>query len=149
MTTEAGALARLDQIITSRLKQEIAKHDFLQVIREQRESIMRAVTDDAKVLAREVWDRSPRCTHQALGSTPRGPGERLRPHGGGAPPDRAALPRRGEEAAREIRASADKEREIILATAYEQAERIRGEGDARAARIYAERTARIPTFTAS
>ena len=53
VTTEAGALARLDQIITSRLKQEIAKHDFLQVIREQRESIMRAVTDDAKVLARE------------------------------------------------------------------------------------------------
>ena len=52
----------------------------------------------------------------------------------------------GEEAAREIRASADKEREIILAAAYEQAERFRGEGDARAARIYAEAYSQDPDF---
>jgi len=52
----------------------------------------------------------------------------------------------GSEAAQEIRAAADKEREIILATAYEQAERIRGEGDARAARIYADAFGQDPEF---
>ena len=51
--TEAGALARLDQIIGSRLREEIARHEFIQVIREQREQIMRAVTDETEVLARQ------------------------------------------------------------------------------------------------
>lgn len=54
----------------------------------------------------------------------------------------------GEEAARQIRAQADKEREIILATAYEQAERIRGEGDARATAIYAAAYSEDPEFYA-
>ena len=44
---------------------------------------------------------------------------------------------RGEEAAERIRANADKERQIILAAAYRDAETIRGEGDARATEIYA------------
>jgi len=37
----------------------------------------------------------------------------------------------GDEKAREIRAGADREREIILARAYEQGQRLRGDGDAR------------------
>ena len=37
----------------------------------------------------------------------------------------------GEERAREIRAGADREREVILATAYETSQKLSGEGDAR------------------
>lgn len=44
---------------------------------------------------------------------------------------------RGGEAAERIRANADREREIILADAYKDAETVRGEGDARATEIYA------------
>jgi len=44
----------------------------------------------------------------------------------------------GSEAAERIRADADKQREIILANAYRDAEVLRGEGDAKAAEIFAK-----------
>ena len=44
----------------------------------------------------------------------------------------------GDERAREIRAGADREREIIVATAYETSQKLSGEGDAQAAAIYAQ-----------
>lgn len=43
----------------------------------------------------------------------------------------------GAEAAEKIRAGADKQREIILANAFRDAEKLRGEGDGKAAEIYA------------
>ena len=43
----------------------------------------------------------------------------------------------GNELSNEIRSTADKEKVIILAEAYKQAEQIKGDGDARAAAIYA------------
>lgn len=45
---------------------------------------------------------------------------------------------RGAEAAERIRAEADREREVLLASAYKNAEIKRGEGDAAAAEIYAQ-----------
>ena len=51
--TEAGALARLDQIITSKLRQEIANVEFIEVIREERENVMQAVTDEVRQLAHQ------------------------------------------------------------------------------------------------
>jgi membrane protease subunit HflC len=44
---------------------------------------------------------------------------------------------RGREAAVRVRANADRRRTIILADAYREAQRMRGEGDAKAAGIYA------------
>ncbi len=44
----------------------------------------------------------------------------------------------GAEAAERIRADADKQRQIILADTYRDAEKLRGEGDAKSADIYAE-----------
>ena len=52
----------------------------------------------------------------------------------------------GREMAMGIQAQADKEREVILATAYEQAEKLRGQGDAEATRIYGEAYSRDPKF---
>jgi membrane protease subunit HflC len=46
----------------------------------------------------------------------------------------------------EIRASADKQREIILAEAYREAQKVRGEGDAKASALYAEAFGRDPQF---
>jgi len=45
-----------------------------------------------------------------------------------------------------IRADADRQREVILAEAYRDAQRIKGEGDARAANIYAGAFSRNPEF---
>ncbi len=44
----------------------------------------------------------------------------------------------GKEAAERIRADADKQRQIIMANAFRDAEKVRGSGDATAADIYAE-----------
>ena len=52
----------------------------------------------------------------------------------------------GKEIAREIRAVADKDKVVILAEAYKKAELLRGEGDAEAARIYAEGFSQDPEF---
>ncbi len=52
----------------------------------------------------------------------------------------------GNELSNEIRSTADKERVILLAEAYKEAEEVRGEGDATAAAIYAESFSRDPEF---
>lgn len=55
---------------------------------------------------------------------------------------------RGAEAAERIRAEADKQRSVLLAEAYRDAERTRGEGDAIAADTYANAYGRYPEFYA-
>jgi len=52
----------------------------------------------------------------------------------------------GQELAAGIRADAEKQREVILAEAYADAEEIRGEGDAQAAAIYAAAFNKDPEF---
>ncbi len=52
----------------------------------------------------------------------------------------------GKEKAEEIRAEADKQRTIILAKAYAQAEKTRGEGEAEATRIYTAAHQQDPQF---
>jgi membrane protease subunit HflC len=47
-----------------------------------------------------------------------------------------------------IRADADRQREVILAEAYRDAQRVRGEGDAKAANIYAQAFSQNPEFYA-
>jgi len=53
---------------------------------------------------------------------------------------------RGEEASERIKAAADKERQIILADAYKDAQITRGEGDAHATDIYASAYSKDPDF---
>jgi membrane protease subunit HflC len=45
-----------------------------------------------------------------------------------------------------IRADAEKQREVILAEAYREAQKVKGEGDAKASSIYAESFGRDPQF---
>ncbi len=54
----------------------------------------------------------------------------------------------GQEAAELIRSTADKDRTIILADAYRDGQKIRGQGDARAAEIYANAYEKDPEFYA-
>lgn len=53
---------------------------------------------------------------------------------------------RGAEAAERIQANADRERAVILADAYRDAETVRGEGDAQATQIYADAFGKNPEF---
>ena len=45
-----------------------------------------------------------------------------------------------------IRADADRQREITIANAYRDAQKVKGEGDAEAAKVYAEAFGRDPQF---
>ena len=53
---------------------------------------------------------------------------------------------KGTAAGEKIRADADKQREIIIAEAYREAQKIKGEGDAKSSAIFAEAFGRDPQF---
>ncbi len=131
------AVARLDDIIAARLRQEIATHNFLDLIREKREEIMatvaKATRETAKTFGIEVNDVRikrldlPDQVQASVFARMRAERERI------AKRYRAE----GEEQAQQLRAVADREREVILATAYETSEKLKGSGDAEATQIYA------------
>lgn len=52
----------------------------------------------------------------------------------------------GKEQAEKIRADADRQREVIIAEAYRDAQKVKGEGDAKASALYAEAFGRDPQF---
>ena len=132
------AMARLDDIISARLRQEIATHNFLDLIREKREDIMTIVTRDTRETAKsfgiEVTDVRikrldlPEEVQASVFARMRAERERI------AKRYRAE----GEEQAQHLRAAADREREVILATAYEASEKLKGAGDAEATSTYGQ-----------
>ena len=132
------AMARLDDIISARLRQEIATHNFLDLIREKREDIMTIVTRDTRETAKsfgiEVTDVRikrldlPEEVQASVFARMRAERERI------AKRYRAE----GEEEAQKLRAAADREREVILATAYEASEKLKGAGDAEATSTYGQ-----------
>ena len=132
---ERGAMARLDDIITARLRQEIAKETFQQIIREKREVIMETVTAEARQLATPFGIRVIDVRVKRADLPPEVQASvfaRMQ-----AERQRIALRYRaeGEEKGREIRARADKEKEIILAKAYQESQGLRGTGDAQATAV--------------
>lgn len=144
--TEAGALARLEDIIVARLRQEIAKHAFIAFIREEREKIVEEVAKEAYQLAKrfgikiiDVRIKRADLPREVQASVyARMQAER----------HRIAMRYRseGEQRSREIRAETDKEKEIILAKAYEEQMKLIGEGDARATQVFAAAYELDPEF---
>lgn len=135
---EVGAMARLDQVIAGRLREEIANHNFIDIVREKREAIVATVTDGTQEAAasfgislldvRIMRIDLPREVQASVFARMQAERERI------AKRYRAE----GEEKALKIRAAAEKEREITLATAYAQSQILRGEGDAQAALVTAQ-----------
>lgn len=144
--TETGALSRLEDILVARLRQEIAKHTFIGFIREEREKIVETVAKEADELARRFGIKVidvrikradlPREVQASVYARMEAERHRI------AKRYRAE----GEQRSREIRAETDKEREIILAKAYQQQMKLTGEGDARATEIYASAYEQDPEF---
>lgn len=148
---EAGALARLDDIIISELRAELGRVRFTDVISAQRDAIMdqvsRRVAETASQQTAggiEVIDvrikRADLPQEVQASVFARIIAERSR--------IAAQYRSEGAELAFRIRADADKERTVIEAKAYEEAQRARGEGDARSTEIYAQAYSRDPEFYA-
>ena len=135
--TEAAALARLDDVLVARLREEIARHNFIGFIREEREAIVDTVSKEAHEQAKRFGIRVidvrikradlPREVQASVYARMEAERQRI------AMRYRAE----GEQLSQEIRAETDKEREIILARAYQEQMNLTGEGDARATDIYA------------
>ncbi|MDY6853932.1 MAG: protease modulator HflC [Thermodesulfobacteriota bacterium] len=143
---EAGAQARLDDIIYSQLRVELGRHTLNEIVSEARGSIMKNVTlrgnTAAQAYGLEVIDvRIKRADLPP--ENERHVFERMR-----AERERQAKKYRseGEEEALKVRALADKERTIILAEAYKEAEQTKGDGDAQAIKIYAKAFQKDPEF---
>jgi modulator of FtsH protease HflC len=146
--TEAAALARLDDVLVARLREEIAKHNFIGFIREEREAIVATVAKEAHEQAKRFGIRVidvrikradlPREVQASVYARMEAERQRI------------ALRYRaeGEQRSQEIRAETDKEREIILARAYQEQMKLTGEGDAQATDIYAASFEKDPEFYA-
>ncbi len=140
--------ARLSEIIKNAIVTEFGKRSVQEAISVERAELMRDMLSTAMVTSRglgvelidirvkqvEFPDDVRTSVYQQMRE------ERAR----------VAAERRaqGQEVAEQRRATADKERTIILADAYRDGQKLRGEGDARAAEIYANAYNRNPEFYA-
>lgn len=145
---EVGARARLDDIVASELRADVANHDFANIIGKDREAIMETVARRAseKSTAFGIDVVDVRIKRADL------PEEVQSSVFGRMVAERSRIASRyrseGEEEAAKVRAEANKERTIILARAYEASQALRGEGDAEAAAIYAAAFTQAPEFYA-
>jgi membrane protease subunit HflC len=134
---ENGARARIDDIVFSQMRAELANNNFDKVISTERETIMARVSqgtaERAATFGIEVVDvrlKRADLPQEVQDSVfARMVAERSR--------IASRYRSEGAESAATIRADADKERTIILAKAYEESQRMRGTGEAEATGIYA------------
>ena len=145
---ERQAEARLAQTVNDGLRAEFGKRTIHDVVSGERDKIMEILRTKADREARqmgiEVLDvRLKRVdlpeevsgsVYQSMEAERKRVANELRSEGAGA--------------AEKIRADADKQREVIIAEAFREAQKTKGEGDAKAAEIYASAYGKNPEFYA-
>ena len=144
--TEPIAKTRIDDIVYSELRRELGTHNMSEIITENRELIMEKVTRESAAATKpygiEVVDVRlkrvdlPQNNEQSIYR--RMQAERIR--------QANKFRSEGEEESQKIKASTDKDKTIILATAYKEAEEVKGEGEAKAVDIYARAFSKDPDF---
>ncbi len=143
---EVRARTRLLQTVNSSMREEFGKRTIHEVVSGERDQIMEVLRTkadaDARKIGVEVLDvRLKRVDFptEISGSVySRMDAERKRV----ANELRASGAAEGEK----IKADADKQREVILAEAYRDAQKTKGEGDAKASALYAAAFGRNPEF---
>ena len=144
--TEEGAQARLDDIIYSELRVDLARKDLVDIVSKDRSLIMEQVTERADEKARDYGIRIADVRIKRADLPP----ENEKAVFGRMQAERQRIARQyrseGQEQALKIRAETDKEKTILLADAYQKEQQIRGQGDARAVTIYAEAFEKDPEF---
>ena len=140
------ALSRMDDIVYSELRRELGTHDMVEIITENREELMEKVTVasnmatqdygievvDVRIRRVDLPSQNEESIYARMDAERKRQANKFRSE--------------GEEEAQKIRATTDRDKTIILADAYKQAERVRGEGDAKAVEVYAEAYSADPKF---
>jgi len=143
---ENGAQLRLRDIVYSELRVELGRYDLIDIVSVKRDTIMEEITKrcdeksqkygisivDVRIKRADLPVENERAVFLRMRA------ERIR--------QANQYRSEGAEEALKIRALTDKEKVIILADAYKIAETNRGEGDARAIKIYADAFQKDPTF---
>jgi membrane protease subunit HflC len=138
--------SRLSPVVQAAFNEEVTKRDVRSVLSGEREKVMNDVrnrlADEAKSFGIEIIDvRIKRVdfvaditdsVYRRMESERKQVANELRSQGAAE----------GEK----IRADADRQREVIIAEAYRDAQKIKGEGDAKASALYAESFGRDPQF---
>jgi membrane protease subunit HflC len=138
--------SRLSQVVQAAFNEEVTKRTVRGVLSDERDKVMQDVRsrllDEAKSFGIELVDiRIKRvdfvaditdAVYRRMQSERQQVANELRSQGVAD----------GER----IRADADKQREVILAEAYRDAQKIKGEGDAKASALYADAFGRDPQF---
>jgi len=145
---ESGASARLQDVVNSELRRELATREFDAIIGGERDMMMGQGAANARLKCKDFGihivdvrikraDLPNEVEESVFG--------RMR-----AERERVAKQYRseGEGEAAKIRAETDKERMILLAKAYETSQKIRGEGDAQSTTTYAKAYDKNPEFYA-
>ncbi|GAB4122327.1 MAG: protease modulator HflC [Sideroxydans sp.] len=143
---EMRAQTRLLQTVNASMREEFGKRTIHEVVSGKRDELMRVLREkadgDARKIGVEVVDvRLKRVDFPVEISSSvysRMEAERKRVAN--------ELRATGNAESEKIRADADRQRQVILAQAYRDAQRIKGEGDAKAAAIYAAAFGRNPEF---
>jgi membrane protease subunit HflC len=144
--TEPAAVARMDDLTASRFRQELARFEFIPIVRERRDDIMETVSVgvaeamrpfgieivDVRIRRLDLPSEVQDSVYARMQAERHRQAERFRAE--------------GEERSRLIRARALREQEVILAEAYGDAQRLRGEGDARSIEIAGRAFGQDPEF---
>ncbi|MDN3543892.1 MAG: protease modulator HflC [Roseateles asaccharophilus] len=137
---------RLSPIVQAAFNEEVTKRTVTSVLATERDKVMNDVRkrleDEAKQFGIEVVDVRIKRVDFSANITDsvyrRMESERKRVA--------AEARSTGSAESEKIRADADRQREVIVAEAYRDAQKIKGEGDAKASALYAEAFGRDPQF---
>jgi membrane protease subunit HflC len=145
---QAGAL-QLSRVVRNAFQEEINKHTVQELLSEKRETVMQDVKAEVikKVHGTKSWgidvvdvrmtradyvDTITESVYRRMEAERKRVANELRSTGAAE----------GEK----IRADADRQREVTIANAYRDAQKIKGEGDATAAKLYADSFGKDPQF---
>ncbi|UXH77058.1 protease modulator HflC [Roseateles amylovorans] len=137
---------RLSPIVQAALNEEVTRRTVRAVLATEREKVMqdvrRRLEEEAKQFGIEIVDVRVKRVDFSSNITEavynRMKSERVRVAN--------ELRSTGSAEGEKIKADADKQREIIIAEAYRDAQKVMGEGDAKASALYAEAFSRDPAF---
>ncbi|MEY4267642.1 MAG: protease modulator HflC [Pseudomonadota bacterium] len=148
-TNEAAGASQLNRVVRNAFQEEINKRTVKELLSTQREALMADVKGEVleKVRGDKPWgvdvvdvritrvdyvEAITESVYRRMEAERKRVANELRSTGGAE----------GEK----IRADADRQREVTVANAYRDAQKIKGEGDAEASRIYADAFGRDPQF---
>ena len=148
-TNEAAGVSQLNRVVRNSFQEEVNKRTVKELLSDKREALMADVKREvlAQVRGAKPWgvdvidvritrvdyvDAITESVYRRMEAERKRVANELRSTGGAE----------GEK----IRADADRQREVTVANAYRDAQKIKGEGDGEAARVYAESFGRDPQF---